>query len=64
MLDFEKASTNAFTLVFDQFSLVNCFLLLCDLVYDVPVGMKRTACRFRMVKTVGYAQKQLVKQSA
>ena len=30
MLDFEKASMNAFTLVFDQFSLVNCFFLSCQ----------------------------------
>ena len=29
MLDFERASMNAFTQVFHQFSLMNCFFHLC-----------------------------------
>ena len=32
MLDFERASMNAFTQVFDQFSLMNCFFHLCQSV--------------------------------
>ena len=32
MLDFEKASMYAFTQVFDQFSLMNCFFHLCQSV--------------------------------
>ena len=33
MLDFERASMNAFTQVFDQFSLMNCFFHLCQSVF-------------------------------
>ena len=32
MLDFERASMNAFIQVFDQFSLMNCFFHLCQSV--------------------------------
>ena len=32
MLDFEKASMNAFTQVFEQFTLRNCFFHLCQSV--------------------------------
>ena len=54
MLDFEKASMNAFTLVFDQFPLVNCFFLLCQ---NVQRLIKKCAapCIFNIALTFKWA---------
>ena len=61
MLDFEKASMNAFTQVFDQFSLLNCFFHLYQSVQ--PRIQKSFKVKYRTDKDFALASRLVVFQA-